>query len=808
MGVLEDLIKERTLQEMQSLITTQEPIPQGQMPPPGLQGNTLQGIQELLYAQRYQDMPGINPNDPQYWDVPGPSMEPGSLYNAMTTPPTLEGTVKTLGGIAETGVDVANSIFGLDASRALYEAWRQGNPEAMVWPGIDLAMTGPPGGDDLAKLLGITFPMMRKIGDPKNEKGLADWFAKSKVQKKGIPKQVYQWETGELGQRPGSMATSNVSGLGSWFNDRDISSKIGADRAYPSILSLQNPKAYKTLDDIIADAGKYESPEEFKNDLIRRGHDGVVVRKDTEFGGTSYVAFRPNQIRSSLDPNVSFSQEEVSHLGPMLWGETEPKTMDYLYKDLYPDITRKDTGLKAAKKTLVSPMVDNPIHREIAAFYREKDVPIEDIEQYYMNTLNKDPDGKSVFTRIYEKASRDREVPLTNLPYSETRVNISKGAANEKAEGEYIPLDTSRGCLNNCNECYACGLAKKSNLDFTKPTKVELIGNFQDDPTKIRRIGTSGEPSWDPIKEDYNWAWTNEQVKNTGLATPEGQKKTFIITKLNTVEGFDPSIIRNLEVSVDPMNPQHFFQTMKNLDKLRELDPTLNVMMRIRSVSTASDEINALQQIAVDYANKTRTPVLETRMRFKSGEGLENILPNRDYVGIGNQQKDTSYRASPEPKWGLPEKERGKATIHFEDHTATETHRLNTSIQADLIDGKIPDNDKLPVWSVHSDGEVIQSGLTKPEAVELGKEWAAKDPNSIRPTAGEVKTATMKTSPLSQFGLDPSLQYNCNVANLGGGACAGCQNCRAFLKLGERRAEKAALSAPGVAGMVPRGSGF
>ena len=44
-----------------------------------------------------------------------------------------------------------------------------------------------------------------------------------------------------------------------------------------------------------------------------------------------------------------------------------------------------------------------------------------------------------------------------------------------------------------------------------------------------------------------------------------------------------------------------------------------------------------------------------------------------------------------------------------------------------------------------------------------------------------MRRYSIEESPLSQFGLDPKLHYQCNWPNMGAGACGKCQGCRTWL---------------------------
>jgi len=322
----------------------------------------------------------------------------------------------------------------------------------------------------------------------------------------------------------------------------------------------------------------------------------------------------------------------------------------------------------------------NPAARRVAYQYTTSSgAPIAGVEKAFARSVSKDLTGRSVFDDIW-KGEVDRRLSYRTaktskgkpyVPYNVESRNVSRaesGSGNLKTAGELTAFDTSRGCVNFCPECYAFGSGTKSTRLFVEPTKIILKGDFYDNPNMIRRFGESGEPSIHPdkfakVREAYNaagkdftpaeldtilepaydWSYTNQQFRNTNLNAPEAHSKVFVITKLNSIKNFDPTVIRNLEVSIDPLIPHHFFRSLKNIEKLKEMDPTLNISMRIRSISTYSDEVNALQKIAVDFANQHDLPVLETRLRFRHIGRAEKYMVQPDYLKSGPQFKHGSY---------------------------------------------------------------------------------------------------------------------------------------------------------------------
>lgn len=82
--------------------------------------------------------------------------------------------------------------------------------------------------------------------------------------------------------------------IGFWFN-------VGGnlDTAYSNqmrcCLAIENPFSVDSLEDLALMAGM-EGGAELRERLIGEGYDGIIVECDSEFGGTSFIAFSSDQI--------------------------------------------------------------------------------------------------------------------------------------------------------------------------------------------------------------------------------------------------------------------------------------------------------------------------------------------------------------------------------------------------------------------------------------------------------------------------------------------------------------------------------
>jgi hypothetical protein len=147
------------------------------------------------------------------------------------------------------------------------------------------------------------------------------WFKDSKVvDENGEPLVVYHatdaefdvFDFAKLGRETRANATDDaavaMAESGVWFSDRDLSQELVRDRAIPSYLALKNPMDI-SFSDLWNMAESYESGAELRAAIEADGYDGLVVA-DEEFGGTSYIAFSPSQIKSATRNNGNFDPND------------------------------------------------------------------------------------------------------------------------------------------------------------------------------------------------------------------------------------------------------------------------------------------------------------------------------------------------------------------------------------------------------------------------------------------------------------------------------------------------------------------
>ena len=132
------------------------------------------------------------------------------------------------------------------------------------------------------------------------------------------------FDRGRLGENTDGNATDEslaaTSHVGFWFNTEDLSrnSRLG-NRTENVYLNITAPFDAGNLDQLAARMNQFEGTptergEAFADWLRGDGYDGVALR-DEEFGGTSYVALEPQQIKRvtnqspTSDSDIRFSRE-------------------------------------------------------------------------------------------------------------------------------------------------------------------------------------------------------------------------------------------------------------------------------------------------------------------------------------------------------------------------------------------------------------------------------------------------------------------------------------------------------------------
>jgi hypothetical protein len=247
---------------------------------------------------------------------------------------------------------------------------------------------------------------------------------------------------------------------------------------------------------------------------------------------------------------------------------------------------------------------------------------------------------------IREKDYSPRISPQTNRKLSGTQ-GIRDGQ-NQKVEGSgIIAADTVAGCDHYCYECYALKGTAQAQISHQHPVKVQLNGILKTGETF--RLGEKGDASKD-------WAHTHQQISALlERSQKNGQKVTaddiFFITKLLNVDGFNPQTARNLQVTLDPLYPDHMWRSMQNIIRIKAAHPEVNISARIRSLHSKNQDLNDSTRAAVSFANEFGLPILETRMRFIRKASFDLLQLDADkYKYVNNQFKPKTPALKEESK--------------------------------------------------------------------------------------------------------------------------------------------------------------
>lgn len=152
----------------------------------------------------------------------------------------------------------------------------------------------------------------------KDSEAFKKWFGDSKVvDKNGDPLVVYHATDSEFNVFDRSKLGDSTSGntnwqpavrsaqIGFWFSDHDLAETVFTDPEKTKAVYLSIQKPYRTKLDSLWNALEHTRPETYVKRLQERGYDGLRVQ-DSEFGGVSYVAFEPTQIKSATNNSGAF----------------------------------------------------------------------------------------------------------------------------------------------------------------------------------------------------------------------------------------------------------------------------------------------------------------------------------------------------------------------------------------------------------------------------------------------------------------------------------------------------------------------
>lgn len=202
-----------------------------------------------------------------------------------------------------------------------------------------------------------------------------------------------------------------------------------------------------------------------------------------------------------------------------------------------------------------------------------------------------------------ERAKKGKKYAKTNRIKANTKQDHSA----------MVGADTIRGCSNNCLSCYANRLSKISGVCFNKPVNQSITGKIP--KNKYLRIGIVGDPATD-------WKHTIQEVKKIVKRSKlDNTDRIIFVTKLQNIDEIDTSIVKNIQVSVDPFDPKQMEVTLRNV---QQLIGRANIVLRIKTFISHDLQLTSRLKSAIGFANTYGLPVLETR--FRCQKDVANLL--------------------------------------------------------------------------------------------------------------------------------------------------------------------------------------
>lgn len=284
-----------------------------------------------------------------------------------------------------------------------------------------------------------------------------------------------------------------------WGEPTPDKNTAGSARVFPVLLSIKNP--LRVVDTPSGDVWNRRIAE-----AISAGHDGLVYSNDFEGDGDSYVAFRPNQIKSAIGNNGYFDPNDDRIQAAARQQQTIPGTQNT--PPPLPPIMQPPLGLQGGANG------NNPAW-SISADSRLKRV------RYYMQ-------DKFIDTKDVVKAIRETMVRLSEI-YDVYKQETLRHGRIAKRVGNFL-----RDELNPLVEAAAAAGVKLSELQEYLHARHAEEANKHLDSINPSKAGTGLAGMTDKEADDYLKALTPEQLaKLKPLAAMvdamiDGTRQTYI----------------------------------------------------------------------------------------------------------------------------------------------------------------------------------------------------------------------------------------------------------------------------------------
>jgi len=393
-------------------------------------------------------------------------------------------------------------------------------------------------------------------------------------------------------------------------------------------------------------------------EVVKRGVRGAVgdtLNIGTEYSKPSSILtrFGIGAFGAAIKGGTGFAKDAATTAKPFKLGMSGGKEQKFV------PIVQKKTSvipvskIQKAEETAISNRANRIANTTLPEGQKQNLVTTDRIQQFITNeniqmiqgwdkkhgkwrnkiedTINKQLIGNPAFEALSlpDKAS---VIGLVERPIRElTFPEIQKLTTNLKMKSPADPktgkprkdsfireVDTVKGCGNNCAECFAAGLCGQQQVTFQDPVPATIHPDEIIKPNEFIRIGVNGDPL---IHGEH----TAKELRSLLARSPDttAANNIFLVSKLQSLKGFDPEVMKNIEVSLDPLNPTQLQITIDNLRILKERFPEVKIQARIRSLMSRNPIIKAQMQKAIDITNELKIPTLETRLRWKRGSSAK-----------------------------------------------------------------------------------------------------------------------------------------------------------------------------------------
>lgn len=265
-------------------------------------------------------------------------------------------------------------------------------------------------------------------------------------------------------------ATAHV---GFWFSTKDLTKLKYSpySRSEKVYLNIENPRIMGSLDEMVAEIEAYTDEETardmgtaYRNRLVAEGYDGIIITSDQEFGGTSFVAFEPNQIKRtnnltpSLADDIRYSISEDEDTTP--YGSLPVKAQNRVR-----DLERK-FGVALDKMFGLGMTYKSPDFR---AFLQSNVRPL--VNAYLENGIIPEEESDALFAQFFDPATGTDEALQKQEFYNafeemeEGLFNVARWSQSQTAVPETDREDTPIPTTEEAEQLFAAQRDARREMD-------------------------------------------------------------------------------------------------------------------------------------------------------------------------------------------------------------------------------------------------------------------------------------------------------------------------------------------------------